>query len=108
LAAAELALPVLFAFAFSLVRAQQADPLPPWTEGLIKSAIIQFVQAVTTQGGSDYVRPEERIATFHNDGTLWAEFHFTSPSNSALKGCWVFHSGCCGASFFTQSNGTCQ
>ena len=30
---------------------------------------------VTTQaGGPDFVAPEERIATFDNDGTLWAEY----------------------------------
>ena len=28
---------------------------------------------VTTEGGPDYVKPEERIATFDNDGTLWIE-----------------------------------
>jgi hypothetical protein len=74
LAAAVLALFVLFALAFSPVQANQSDPLPSWTEGLTKSAIIQFVQDVTKQGGPDYVRPEERIATFDNDGTLWVEY----------------------------------
>ena len=73
LAAAVLALLVLFALAFSPVHANQSDPLPSWAEGPTKSAIIQFVQDVTKQGGPDYVRPEERIATFDNDGTLWSE-----------------------------------
>ncbi|GJQ60707.1 MAG: haloacid dehalogenase [Candidatus Scalindua sp.] len=48
--------------------------LPSWAEGTTKSAIIQFVQDVTKQGGPDYVRPEDRIATFDNDGTLWVEY----------------------------------
>jgi len=74
LAAAVSALLVLFGLVFSPVHANQSDPLPSWAEGPTKSAIIQFVQDVTKQGGSDYVRPEERIATFDNDGTLWVEY----------------------------------
>ena len=51
-----------------------ADPMPSWAEGPAKSAIVQFVQSVTEKGGKDYVPPEERIATFDNDGTLWVEY----------------------------------
>jgi phosphoglycolate phosphatase-like HAD superfamily hydrolase len=51
-----------------------ADPMPSWAEGPAKSAIVQFVQSVTEEGGEDYVPPEERIATFDNDGTLWVEY----------------------------------
>ncbi|MCA9153781.1 MAG: haloacid dehalogenase-like hydrolase [Planctomycetales bacterium] len=50
-----------------------ADPLPSWNEGTTKSAIIKFVDDVTRQGSPTYVRPEQRIATFDNDGTLWSE-----------------------------------
>ncbi|MCI0441825.1 haloacid dehalogenase-like hydrolase [bacterium] len=50
-----------------------ADPLPSWNEGSVKKAVISFVTKVTTQGSSDFVKPPERIATFDNDGTLWAE-----------------------------------
>ena len=49
------------------------DPLPSWNEGAAKQAIIDFVTRVTQEGGADYVAPEERIATFDNDGTLWVE-----------------------------------
>jgi phosphoglycolate phosphatase-like HAD superfamily hydrolase len=49
------------------------DPLPSWCEGSAKSAILDFVARVTTADSPDYVKPEERIATFDNDGTLWAE-----------------------------------
>jgi phosphoserine phosphatase len=49
------------------------DPLPSWNEGATKKAIMDFVTAVTTSGSPDYVRPEDRIATFDNDGTLWTE-----------------------------------
>lgn len=54
-------------------RAQQPDPLPSWVEGPTRSAIVQFVQDVTTEGGPKYVPPQARIATFDNDGTLWCE-----------------------------------
>lgn len=50
-----------------------SDPLPSWTAGAAKSAIVAFVDATTTPGGEIYVDPAERIAVFDNDGTLWAE-----------------------------------
>lgn len=50
-----------------------ADPLPSWTDGQNKQAILDFVAAVTAEGGPHYVPPSERIATFDNDGCLWAE-----------------------------------
>ena len=51
----------------------QRDPLPSWNEGATKSSILDFVARVTTQGGSDFVPVDQRIATFDNDGTLWIE-----------------------------------
>src|SRR5437016_9047846 len=51
----------------------QTDPLPSWNDGSAKEAIIEFVQATTTQGGAHFVSPAERIATFDQDGTLWVE-----------------------------------
>ncbi|OWV93656.1 haloacid dehalogenase [Rhizobium sp. R72] len=50
--------------------------LPLWNEGKSKQAIVDFVKKVTTEGGSDYVAPEDRIAVFDNDGTLWTEQPF--------------------------------
>jgi phosphoserine phosphatase len=49
------------------------DPLGSWREGASKQAILDFVQRVTTEGGTDTVPPEERVAVFDNDGTLWCE-----------------------------------
>jgi phosphoglycolate phosphatase-like HAD superfamily hydrolase len=49
------------------------DPLPSWSEAANKQRIVDFVKAVTSEGGKDYVVPGERIAVFDNDGTLWAE-----------------------------------
>jgi phosphoglycolate phosphatase-like HAD superfamily hydrolase len=54
-------------------QAHSADALPSWNDGAAKSAIVGFVEAVITDGGPDYVPPDERIAAFDNDGTLWVE-----------------------------------
>jgi phosphoglycolate phosphatase-like HAD superfamily hydrolase len=51
----------------------QPDPLPAWSDGKAKQDIVGFVARVTTQGSPDFVPGPERIATFDNDGTLWAE-----------------------------------
>jgi phosphoserine phosphatase len=53
--------------------AQAADPLSSWHAGPAKQRIVAFVKAVTLRGGPDYVAPEDRIAVFDNDGTLWSE-----------------------------------
>jgi hypothetical protein len=53
--------------------ASTEDPLPSWNDGPSKKAITEFVAKVTKQGSPDFVRPEERIAVFDNDGTLWCE-----------------------------------
>ena len=50
-----------------------ADPLPSWNEGPSSQAIMEFVRGVTDKSSLQYVPPEQRIATFDNDGTLWAE-----------------------------------
>ena len=49
------------------------DPLVSWRDGATKKSIVDFVARVTKADSADYVAPEERIATFDNDGTLWAE-----------------------------------
>jgi phosphoserine phosphatase len=49
------------------------DPLPSWNDGPNKQAILDFVAAVTEEGGDRFVPEEDRIATFDNDGTLWVE-----------------------------------
>jgi len=50
-----------------------SDPLPSWTEGATKAAILGFVAEAVREGGPGYVPPAQRIATFDNDGTLWSE-----------------------------------
>ncbi len=55
-------------------RAQaQTGPLQSWNDGPAKQAILDFVRATTDPNSPHFVRPEERIATFDQDGTLWVE-----------------------------------
>jgi phosphoglycolate phosphatase-like HAD superfamily hydrolase len=63
----------IFIAFFLFTHAHAADALPSWSEGATKGAIVEFVAKVTAKGGKDYVPPAQRIATFDNDGTLWAE-----------------------------------
>jgi hypothetical protein len=49
------------------------DPLPSWNDGPAKQAIRDFVRVTTDQSSKDFVPPEERIAEFDQDGTLWVE-----------------------------------
>jgi len=49
------------------------DLLSAWNDGPAKQTIMAFVKETTTQGSPTFVPPEERIATFDQDGTLWVE-----------------------------------
>jgi phosphoglycolate phosphatase-like HAD superfamily hydrolase len=64
---------LLGALAFTSTIARAADALPSWNDGKTKQAIVDFVAKVTKEGSPDFVPVAERIATFDNDGTLWAE-----------------------------------
>src|SRR6478672_10153949 len=67
---------VIFAVAQSVLcggMVYAADPLPSWNDGAPKKAVVEFVSKVTKEGGPEFVPPAKRIATFDNDGTLWAE-----------------------------------
>jgi hypothetical protein len=63
----------LTALAVASPLAAADDPLPSWNAGAAKKAIVDFVTAVTARDGAEFVPPEERIAVFDNDGTLWVE-----------------------------------
>jgi len=63
----------LFALLVAAGPAHAQEPLASWQEGKTKAALLEFVAAVTTEGGPSFVPPAERIAVFDNDGTLWAE-----------------------------------
>jgi phosphoserine phosphatase len=54
------------------------DPSPPdvlasWADTDARRRIVDFVEAVSDEGGTRYVPPAERVAVFDNDGTLWCE-----------------------------------
>ena len=68
------ALTTLFACVIAFATTTNAqDPLPSWNDGATKKSITEFVDKVTKEASPDFVPPEERIATFDNDGTLWCE-----------------------------------
>ncbi len=43
------------------------DPLPSWRDGAARAAVLAFLDA------ADQIPPEQRLAVFDNDGTLWCE-----------------------------------
>src|SRR6478736_6033978 len=47
--------------------------LPSWNDGPAKQAIFDFVRATIDRSSPSYVFPEDRIAVFDQDGTLWVE-----------------------------------
>ena len=72
------ALPVLGVAvgSFGPVTAKAQAPrslLPSWNDGPAKQAILDFIRATTHRGSPAFVPPEDRIATFDQDGTLWVE-----------------------------------
>jgi hypothetical protein len=50
-----------------------ADPLPSWNDGPAKQAIVDFVKTTTDRSNPKFVAPEDRIATFDQNGTTWVE-----------------------------------
>jgi phosphoglycolate phosphatase-like HAD superfamily hydrolase len=58
-------------FGHATTRAQ--DLLPSWNDGPAKKAIVDLVRTTTETGSANFVPPEERVATFDQDGTLWVE-----------------------------------
>jgi len=57
----------------TLAPAPVVDPLPSWNDGVLKRSIITYVEKVTDSLSADFIPVQDRIATFDNDGTLWAE-----------------------------------
>ncbi|MCC7256747.1 MAG: haloacid dehalogenase-like hydrolase [Gammaproteobacteria bacterium] len=65
----------LGALALAIVSASShaVEALPSWSDTASRKAIVAFVERITQPGSPDFVPAPERIATFDNDGTLWAE-----------------------------------
>jgi len=59
--------------AIAAAQTTQGGSLASWNDGAAKQAIIDFVRATTDQASPKFVPPEDRIATFDQDGTLWVE-----------------------------------
>jgi haloacid dehalogenase-like hydrolase len=53
--------------------ASGTEPLPSWNEGPLKRSIMSYVKDITDSSGQHFIPSADRIATFDNDGTLWAE-----------------------------------
>jgi phosphoserine phosphatase len=47
--------------------------LPSWNDGPAKQAIFDFVRTTIDRSSPNWVSPEDRIAVFDQDGTLWVE-----------------------------------
>ncbi|RWC30866.1 MAG: haloacid dehalogenase-like hydrolase [Mesorhizobium sp.] len=63
----------LLAFATPAPAQEKTDPLPSWNNTPVKQAILDFVQKATTEGGTEFVAPKDRVAVFDMDGTLVPE-----------------------------------
>src|SRR6185436_16212227 len=63
----------LAAICSSMSGQPQFDPLPSWNEGAVKNAILDYVKKITDSASTGFIPLADRIATFDNDGTLWAE-----------------------------------
>ncbi len=70
---------------FTETKAQTpTGPLASWNDGQAKQAILDFVRATTDRSSTAFVAPEDRIATFDQDGTLWAEHPIYTQAMFAL------------------------
>jgi hypothetical protein len=70
---------------YAEARAQTSgNPLASWIEGPAKQAILDFVHTTTDRASINFVAPEDRIATFDQDGTLWVEHPLYTQAMFAL------------------------
>ncbi len=65
--------PIAASVPLVLAQPSIAQPLASWNDSPAKAAIVQFVKDVDARGTPSFVPPDERIAVFDNDGTLWPE-----------------------------------
>jgi haloacid dehalogenase-like hydrolase len=73
------------AAALTGAEAQMPDhPLASWNDGPAKAAILNFGRAMTDPSSKEFVPPEDRIATFDQDGTLWVEHPLYTQAMFAL------------------------
>jgi len=77
-------LPICLLVVAASAAARAADPLPSWNDGKAKRAILAFVAAATDPAGPQRIAPEDRIAAFDQDGTLWVEHPFYAQAMFAI------------------------
>ncbi len=69
----------------ALARGQsKGASLPSWNNTPAKQSIVAFVARVTKEDTTDFIPTPERIAVFHNDGSLWPENPVPFPLAFAL------------------------
>ncbi len=69
-------LPVLSSPLLTVLASAQTtsgSPLPSWNDGAAKQAVLDFVRTTTDAASANFVPPDDRIAVFDQDGTLWVE-----------------------------------
>jgi len=71
--AVPMAAPALLSVASNSAAQEAAQSLPSWNDGPAQQAILDFVRATTDQSSKSFIRSEDRIATFDQDGTMWVE-----------------------------------
>ncbi len=50
-----------------------ADPLPSWNKTEARERLHEFIADITNEESVGFVPPDQRIAVFDGDGTLWTE-----------------------------------
>jgi phosphoglycolate phosphatase-like HAD superfamily hydrolase len=78
-------LALILALLLAVAANAQNDALPSWNEGPAKQSIVNFVKDVTDKSGPKYVEPQDRIAAFDQDGTLWVEHPIYTQAAFALE-----------------------
>lgn len=63
----------LFVFFIIVAVPAAAEPLPSWSRNETLARILDFIDAITTEGEVGFVPPAQRVAVFDGDGTLWTE-----------------------------------
>ncbi len=75
---------IVVSFFFTSELRAMDDPLPAWNDGPAKQAVLSFVRQATDPASGSFVVPEERVATFDQDGTLWVEHPLYAQAMFAL------------------------
>jgi len=63
----------LLSLSASAQTATSGSALSSWNDGPAKQSVLDFVRDTTDRASSKFLPPDERVATFDQDGTLWVE-----------------------------------